>query len=377
VTLVASYEIGNWPVVVGDIMVSGLVPKQDTRPLNIPTYENANIRVSETSNRIVSGLLQKVNCLGAQLVLAWSGSSICARSVFRDILRQNSTPTFHDAVRVLNERQNENGMDLYLTGISIEAVQGPAQQSTRFAWDSEAGWNTKHRYFSKYNNCLAGGTGSDAFLDLLSLPIVDQPAQKSPMEMAICQSLGFLAKLTGDQIRTGVGIDETFFGGAFELATMFRGQIQKVGDISYHFWEARSEPSGDISMMPHVALKVEYFEDYLIIRKVSFGGQVADALGANEIYIIRPVHRTIDEAERKRLIASVPRPSMNARFAALYVHMPEKRAPHDCYVAVHKSGKEYWNGQIFFEEDGNGLDMRIHSDTLQRVQRALLPATGG
>ncbi len=108
-----------------------------------------------------------------------------------------------------------------------------------------------------------------------------------------------------------------------------------------------------------------------MIRKLEFGGEVADAIGANEVYVIRPVHRSVDDAERARLVASVPRPSMNARFTVFYVHLPEKQAPHDTYVSVHKSGTPGESRMIAFEEGGDGLGMQIHRDVYQHVRQAL------
>ena len=121
----------------------------------------------------------------------------------------------------------------------------------------------------------------------------------------------------------------------------------------------------------HASLRVAYFEDYLVIRKLEFGGEVADAVGADEVYVIRPVHRSVDDAEKARLVASVPTPSMNARFSVFYVHLPEKQAPHDTYVSVHKSGTLGESRMIAFEEGEDDLQMQIHRDAYQRVQQAL------
>ncbi len=119
-TLVASFAVKNWPVLVGDIMISAPEHGQKTRPFNIPTHGNVNARLPPASERIVSGLIQKVTILSPHLALAWSGTSICARSVFRDILQRNQPPTFRDVASVLDEWRGEAGMKLYVTGICLE-----------------------------------------------------------------------------------------------------------------------------------------------------------------------------------------------------------------------------------------------------------------
>ena len=370
-TLVASFDVKNWPVLVGDIMLSGRAHGRKTKPFNIPTHANVNARLPPASERIVSGLVQKVTILSPHLALAWSGDRFCACIVFRDILQRNQLPTFRDVASVLDDWRGEAGMNLYVTGICLEEAQGEARPIIRFAWDSDIGWEGHKHVFPEYGDCYAGGTGADAFLSLLGNNAVARlPTQTPALESAICLSLIHLGKLAGDQMRSGAGIDR-LFGGAFEIATLRADQLQKIGDVAYHFWEARSAPNAQVTITPHASLKIEYFEDYLVIRKLEFGGEVADAIGADEVYVIRPVHRSVDDAEKARLVASVPRPSMNARFSVFYVHLPEKQASHDTYVSVHKSGSPGESRMIAFEEGGVDVQIQIHREVFQRVQQAL------
>ena len=44
-TLVASFHVNNWPVLVGDIMVSTSEQGRQLRPFNIPTYADGNVPV--------------------------------------------------------------------------------------------------------------------------------------------------------------------------------------------------------------------------------------------------------------------------------------------------------------------------------------------
>ena len=351
-------------------MLSDRAYGKKTKPFNIPTHANVNARLPPASERIVSGLVQKVTILSPRLALAWSGRRIDALSVFRDILQRNQPPTFRDVASVLDERRGEAGMDLYVTGICLEEAQGEARPIIGFAWDSDIGWKGHKHVFPEYGDCYAGGTGADAYLDLIGNAACQLPEKLSPLELAICLSLGHLGKLAGDQMRRGAGLD-SYFGGAFEIATLLAGQLQKIGDVAYHFWEARSAPNAQVAITPHASLRIAYFEDYLVIRKLEFGGEVANAIGADEVYIIRPVHRSVDDIERERLVESVPRPSMNAQFSVFYVHLPEKQAPHDTYVSVHKSGTPGESQMIAFEEGEDGLQMQIHREVFRRVQRAL------
>ncbi len=257
-------------------------------------------------------------------------------------------------------------MDLYVTGLCLEEAQGDARPIIRFAWNSDNGWEGQKHFFPEYGDCYAGGTGAGAFLSMLTNSVARMSAQTAALEEAICLSLGHLGKLAGDQMRKGAGIDE-FYGGAFEIATLLADQLQKIGDVAYHFWEARSAPNAQMTITCHVSLRIAYFEDYLVIRKLEFGGEVADAIGANEVYVIRPVHRTVDGVERERLVESVPRPSMNARFSVFYIHLPEKQASHNTYVGVHKSGMPGESRMIAFEEGGDYLEIEIDNEVFRRL----------
>jgi hypothetical protein len=107
------------------------------------------------------------------------------------------------------------------------------------------------------------------------------------LESAICLSLGHLGWLAGEQMRTGVGIDR-FFGGAFEIVTLLANELQKIGDVTYHFWEARSAPNDHLSITPHASFRIAYFEDYLVIRSWRFGGKVAVANAISPSYSREP-----------------------------------------------------------------------------------------
>jgi hypothetical protein len=336
-TLVASFHVREWPVLVGDIMISIPASALPMRPFNIPTHGNVNVRAVPETGRMVSALVQKVNLLTPQLTFAWSGRSICAQSVFREILEQEEPATFGNLVRVLDGRRGEAGMELYLTGLHLSEIEGGRSKVVRFAWDSGGGWESRKDSIPGYGDCYIGGTGADALQSVLHDAVGRLPAKTPSLESAICMTLARLGLLAGDQMRTGAGI-ERLFGGAFEIATLLAGELRKVGDVTYHFWQVRNGLNGQAMIAFHAALRIDYFEDYLVIRKLEFGGGESLSVKTDELYVIRPVHRSVDEAERQRLIATIPRPSMNARFSVLYFHIPDREISPDTRVFVHKSG---------------------------------------
>ena len=98
---------------------------------------------------------------------------------------------------------------------------------------------------------------------------------------------------------------------------------------------------------------------------------MADAIGADEVYVIWPVHRSVDDAEKARLVASISRPSMNAQFSIFYVYLPEMQASHNTYVGVHKSSTPGESRMIAFVEEGDSLEIQIDAEISRHIRQAL------
>ena len=166
-------------------------------------------------------------------------------------------------------------------------------------------------------------------------------------------------------MRIGSGIQD-LFGGAFECATFLQGRLQKVSDISYHLCHAQSNSSGRITVGMHATLKTGYFEDYLLIRKLSYRGKKGrHSVVGDELYVIRPPYRTVGRRERARLKASVVAPDLNSRFSVFYFHLPEARPGRDVYVVPHKAAEG--TSAIEYEQDETGLIMNIQPEVFEKI----------
>lgn len=376
-TLVANFSVSGWPILVGDIMISSPRRGRESKPFNIPTHANVNARAILVADRLVSGLVQKVTILTPRLAIAWAGSSLCAGAVFQEILERSDPPEFHQIISIFDEWKNEPGINLHVTGIHIGEHRDNKQVIRSFAWNSDNGWEAPQRTLPNYGYCYAGGTGAESILNLLSASsITDLSDTATSFESAICQALAHLGKLAGDQLRLSLGVD-LFFGGGFEIATFLDGQLQKIGDVSYHFWEARSAPNSQLTITFHILLRVTYFEDYLVIRKIEFASDTPNTAGADELYVIAPVHRTVSQSERMRLESKVPLPSLNTRFNVFYVHFPEVRGENCTYISVHKSKAAEHSEMVKFEETNGEITFEIHHTVMERINNALIKRTTG
>lgn len=368
-TLAASLSVRNWPILVGDIMISAPARGRTTLPFNIPTHGNVNARAIPITDRMVSGLVQKATLITPQLGISWADSEMAVRSVIRDILDRSRSPTFEDVESVLNSRRGEPGLNLYLAGIFLGEARLEGCPFIPFAWDSDNGWESRTNQFPEFGDCYAGGTGAQAFLGALANPMSQLSAQMPDKEYALCLTLSHLARLAGDQIRTGAGISR-LFGGAFEIVTLMNDQLQKVDDVAFHFWEARRQQNNHITITFNTVLKVAYFEDYLVIRKLEFGGEVANAIRTNELYILRSARHSysLSQTESERLSSSISAPSMNARYSVFYTHLPDI---HRTHVFTHRSTTPGESRLVQFQEDPDQVSMQVHPDAFQRIRHAL------
>ena len=107
-------------------------------------------------------------------------------------------------------------------------------------------------------------------------------------------------------------------------------------------------------------LRVAYFEDYLLIRRLSYGPAATD-----ELYVVRPPYRLVDDSERTRLTASVNPPDFTSRFSIFYVYMPQAHADHQLYVLVNKA--RTGDSAISFERVDEGFLMKISPEVFARI----------
>jgi hypothetical protein len=360
-TLVASFQVGEFPFLVGDIMVSQVAGEHEYLPFNVPTHADVNRVARPSTGYVVSGLVQKVVKLSDRLMIAWAGNVIAAQALTRDLRKEGSHATFESLANMLQQWRCEAGFDLYVTGLYLEPACPDGARLLRFGWDSQTGWQSNRATVDGYGECYYGGSGGGAFVSLISSPMVRLGNRgSSAFEEALLGTLAHLAKLGGDQLRLSRGIQE-LFGGAFECGTVLEGQLQKVAGVSYHFIDAELSCDQELMLDFRFTLTIGYFEDYLLVRRLSYG-----LVGNDELYVVRPPYRLVDDSERARLTASVEPPDFSSRLSVFYVHMPQAEPDSRLYVLAHKA--RAGDTAIFFEQDEGGFVMTINPEVFAKIR---------
>ena len=165
-TLIANFTVNNYPVIMGDLMLSNeMLPRTMAEGFNIPTAENVNKRIPVSIWNTVSGLRQKVVVFKNKFALAWSGSLDDAAKVISNIecVINESEFTHNELKNYFDKQVKGIKNDLYLTGMvfDIKTLEGE-----KFAWSSKKGYLESITTNNLFGEIYVGGSGRDDFLRL-------------------------------------------------------------------------------------------------------------------------------------------------------------------------------------------------------------------
>src|SRR5687768_569719 len=106
-TLIATFSVNKYPVVFGDLLLTG--PASAGKRVALPT-QGPDHDFFGDSGWAISGLTQKVNIVSPNCAIAWAGSWLearCAISGLRDLAQSQTLTT--DVVRSFLRAQYVNG----------------------------------------------------------------------------------------------------------------------------------------------------------------------------------------------------------------------------------------------------------------------------
>ena len=92
-TLIARLAINDFPMLVGDLLLSG--PSVPDTQDDVPTTENLTAIFPAGSTYVPRGLRQKIAVVADNLVVGWTGRLITAQEVIAELRRKSCIPTVH------------------------------------------------------------------------------------------------------------------------------------------------------------------------------------------------------------------------------------------------------------------------------------------
>jgi len=370
VTIISTFSIDEHPVLIGDLMVSGFNDEKNYKPFNTPASEDVNNLVPKILWRMVKGLKSKVLLINNRLAVGWAGSEIAARTVLTELSGSIDENNFSikDVYDFIDSIDDLGKQELSLTGVVLESTPDGVA-ICRFSWDYDKKWGLPQYSSDVFSTIYGSGSGFEDFVDTLK-SIKNKPIQNREInvaEQAITLSLSVLGHMQGQQMRKSSGLSE-MYGGGYELVTILNGELKKIDDITYHFWEASSSAKDEVTLRFHNTLKYKYIDDFLVIRKVQLHGVSDKAELKDEVFILPPYLRKMDASEKEQLKKTIVPPSLNSKFSIFYVHIPNKNGPDNVVSLVHYSVK---NSPVTYVFEKNDVSISLSSELLQRIQSSI------
>lgn len=367
-TVILGFAIDDYPVLVGDLLISSM---EDGKSLNIPTIGNRENLFPKGSGYVPTGLRQKINIIGENLAVGWSGSLLAARETIKELKKRNDKrkQTYRDIKDFLeNLGPWVGGHDVSFIVLGIDSG------SPFFLCRNVA--KLVHPYLG---SIWASGSGGDVLSSLsqFNTPniISDTP---NPLQKVITIALALSGCLMQHELKTGVPIFH-YFGGGYEIASVVAGKIKKVNDVTFVFWDAQNTNKGINLSFPTKIMKFDYYRNDLIIRTVDFdfdkltknSAHVEDS-GVNNIgrgksinesiYLISPVYRELIARSDPKLI-----PKFNSSFFCHQAFFTDSQGKLAVACIVDYSLKEPTEFKII-EEQGQ-LKIQMGKTLVERLAR--------
>ena len=336
-TIIASFVINNYPVLIGDIVTSG--DEVVGKSCHIPTIGSIQKVFPEGSGYVINGVVQKLYCITSNLAIGFAGNIIAANLVLRELrnlCESNQDISLKDIASYFTL-----GMDswckerLQATGF-IKESKGIAP----FSYNAQ-GFQSKH--LGEVRLCGTGTYGLktiiESFDPSLSFPKVN------PLELAVGYILGLINVLIGNEFITSNNLLE-YYGGGYEIVTLVNGTFRKIQDISYVIWLVHVANNGDIKItVPQFVLKIYYVGDLLFIRKISLESK-DEIIGIKEesINVISSIGTTI--IDKSKFVNHEP-PSFNSPFTCHYFFIESGNGLSNVYSRIEYTGNNNYKFKIF------------------------------
>lgn len=269
-TTIACFRIANVAMLFGDLLLSSESPP--AHALSLPAI--GTIAPPKNSNRQYHpvGLNQKVCTINDNLMIAWSGSQFVARSVMKGLREafSKTTVTWPRLDEFFNDYGVYNLKDSQFIGLYVEN-----------GGHSSFGINTRNFDHPILGRSHVGGSGAEklvAVAELVAGPMHIEGEMRD-VDMAITASLTFATQFLAEEMLAG--LQETYFGGGFEIGTITQAGAEKVSDILNMFWRYDPKQSNTPLLTP-VLIKWDYIGNDLVVQRIKMEEIGERAFGTTE-----------------------------------------------------------------------------------------------
>jgi len=348
-------------LLIADLLTSGI--KLPNSAPALPTIaKNRPVPSTDTGKDVPRALVQKITLVGTNVALAWSGSRRVAEDVICRLLETRSCQQgdIEDVVKYLVSCGRKIWAEL--------SVAGLAHKDNRF-FAFGCGNDFVEIPTTVYGTVGLLGCGMPAFSRVIAR--INESSLRRPtfdiglIAQMISRGLVITGSLIEEELQTRPWLNE-LFGGSYEIIAPSEAGLEKVGDVSYVYWDAILDSKGKITLklLPRRVFRLAYQNDALLIRTIEPSVVAGRTSATSRLFVIPPVHRTVAECNvnRKSL------PPFNTRWVSLsvVVHLPSGQ--YKVLTVVQIRGR-YGDGHINFEETGETVHMKIEKEFTNGIVR--------
>jgi hypothetical protein len=243
-------------MLISDLLLSG--PEPLGQKFAIPTVGDVKTVFGEGSGFTPTRLNQKVALIGDDLVLAWTGSRLEARTIIKELIEKN-----------MQQPLSKDSLADYFKSVDPRALKavgflGFLKEASGII---QLGLNCETFASELFGEVGFLGSGSNDikpfFEELPEFPI--PPKQKLSMQAV---SNSFALSLSGLLLSIEIANRRSllqFYGGGYEIVTAVEGNFRKLDDVTYLFWFVQVIDD-KIGLSLDRVFKYSYQDDVLIIR---------------------------------------------------------------------------------------------------------------
>jgi hypothetical protein len=308
VTLIAALS-PNWrPMLLGDILISAPL-KGGRRPSRVISLPSVGFEIPldpNAASQIVS-VQQKLLSITNNLAIGWSGNYDAARRItcsMREYFPAGSAPiTLRDISNCLVSTCSYT--DLHNSDVSLVGFYYNNKEINKFSFKAN------EINLPLFGPSSVSGKGAQMFIDAcnyLASQGTSFPSEVNMLDGIACQkALTLIGYLTMHELFDTTGVYRSLSGGFYEIMLAMDNSnktFAKLDDILYTYTKVIQDDQSKrrCHLVPLIYVKVEYWNDLLLVRRIS------PPHNDDDTYIISPIYRNVSMEE----IRDVPRVSMNA-----------------------------------------------------------------
>ena len=341
-TAVACMCIEGYPLLVGDLLISGAVA-----PESLVSLPSTTVQYGLGGGDGPKSMRQKIAIVADNLAVGWAGEHKVAMDVISELKERCEHERFDEkfVAEFLKRQRQSTWEEIQLAGILTKPI--PTLVPFRFLHLFQSP-SCKICESPTFGKITLLGNGFDLLNDYLrreaTIPTGDGPFDNFPFRTQIFET-GVAGrkptmKLVGSDsfpyrvLTYGMVVAGRFlmmeqttfenldhkFGSGYEIVSLVEERFTKVTNVLYLFWNANVGEDGKsvtLSPFPYLLHRYEYYDDLLVVRSIALNEKDGTMFEEKLPFLIPPVYRYLWPQEKEK----PPKPPLDARWICNFIRV--------------------------------------------------------